>query len=183
MPLARFQSFPSKRPLRRIDLLSAIAGLALSFACAGSGGSPTLAAPATGGPEDPSGLWFTKNDGSIIKIAPCGAFYCGALVWLKEANDVDGKPKSDQFNEDSAKRGRPMVGIKLLIDLAPEKDRWRGKAYNPEDGKTYDITFKTVTDKVPGDKAEIEGCIMKILCKTDTFTRTQTIPKSAQAKP
>ncbi|MEJ0095820.1 MAG: DUF2147 domain-containing protein [Methylocella sp.] len=160
-----------------------MAAIALSFACASSNAAPALATPAAATPDDPSGLWFTKNNGSIIKIAPCAAFYCGALVWLKEPNDPDGKPRSDKYNEDPAKRGQPMIGIELLIDLAPEKDHWRGKAYNPEDGKTYDITFKTITDKTPGDKAEIEGCILKILCKTDVFTRTQAIPKSVPAKP
>ncbi len=182
MPLAYFRSFRIELQRRRVSLISAMAGCALSFVCAGPDIAPALAAPATM-PDDPSGLWFTKNDGSIIKIAPCAAFYCGAVVWLKEPNDPDGKPRSDKFNEDLTKRGRPMIGIELLIDLAPEKDHWRGKAYNPEDGKTYDITFKTITDKVPGDKAEIEGCILKILCKTDTFIRTQAIPKSAPAKP
>ncbi len=183
MPLTHFPPSRFERSRRRIDLASAMAAIALSFACASSNAAPALATPAAATPDDPSGLWFTKNNGSIIKIAPCAAFYCGALVWLKEPNDPDGKPRSDKYNEDPAKRGQPMIGIELLIDLAPEKDHWRGKAYNPEDGKTYDITFKTITDKTPGDKAEIEGCILKILCKTDVFTRTQAIPKSVPAKP
>ncbi len=140
--------------------------------------SAGLSVPVLAAPEGPSGLWFTKNDGSIIKIAPCGEFYCGALVWLKEQNGADGKPRADKYNEDTAKRGRPLLGIELLIDLTADNDHWRGKAYNPEDGKTYDITFKVIPDKAAGDKAEIEGCILKILCKTDVFTKTQSVPKS-----
>ncbi|VFU07207.1 conserved exported protein of unknown function [Methylocella tundrae] len=156
--------------------LPATASLALAIAAA-------MSSPASAAPEPPTGLWFTKNDGSIIKIAPCGADYCGTLIWLKEPNGFDGKPRIDKYNEDPAKRGRSLVGIEILIDLAADNDRWRGKAYNPEDGKTYDITFKVVPDKMTGDKAEIEGCILKILCKTDVFTKTQAVPKDATPAP
>ena len=76
-----------------------------------------------------------------------------------------------------------MIGIDILLNLAPEKDHWRGKAYNPEDGKTYEVTFRLVTDRGAGDKAEIEGCVLKFLCKTDTLTRTQTIPKTVMLQP
>jgi uncharacterized protein (DUF2147 family) len=146
------------------------ARLALAAACLES----IFAFGAMAAPEDPAGLWLTKGGGSIIKIAPCGKFMCGALIWLKEPVDAAGKPKSDTLNEDAAKRGRPMIGIGILLDLEPEKDHWRGKAYNPKDGKTYDITFKAFAEK-----AEVEGCMMKILCQTDTFIRTQSVPKTA----
>lgn len=124
-------------------------------------------------PVDPTGLWLTNGGGSIIKIAPCGKFMCGSLVWLKEPEDSAGRPKTDRLNEDVAKRGRPMIGIGILLDLEPQKEHWRGKAYNPKDGKTYDITFSA-----SAEKAEVEGCVMKILCQTDTFTRTQSVPKT-----
>jgi uncharacterized protein (DUF2147 family) len=130
-------------------------------------------------PTDPAGLWSTKDDESIIKIAPCGTNYCGTLVWLKEPNEPNGKPKLDHYNKDKTKRTRPMVGIDLLLDLAADGDHWRGKAYNPEDGETYDITFKVDAGSKgpgPGDKAEIEGCLMRILCKTENFTRAPAIP-------
>lgn len=134
--------------------------------------------PAAHAKDDPSGLWLTNGGGSIIKIAPCGKNLCGALVWLKEPTDAAGKPKIDRLNEDPSKRSRPMIGIGILIDLEPQSDHWRGKAYNPKDGKTYDITFK-----ISGDKAEVEGCVMKILCATDSFTRAQSIPKPVAATP
>ena len=130
-------------------------------------------------PDSPAGLWFTKNEGSIIRIAPCGAEFCGALIWLKEPNGPDGKPKSDKLNEDPTKRGKPLIGVKIVKDLAVDNGRWHGKAYNPEDGKTYEITFKVISKS--GDRAEIEGCVMKILCKTDLFTRTQAVPKVSSA--
>lgn len=130
-------------------------------------------------PIDPSGLWSTKDEDSIIKIIPCDKFYCGTLVWLKEPNDEHGNPKIDDQNPDTAKRSRPMIGIEILSNMAPENDHWRGTAYNADDGKFYDVTFKVTTTKAPNDTGEIEGCILKILCKTEVFTRAQWIPGQA----
>jgi uncharacterized protein (DUF2147 family) len=138
---------------------------------------------AAAAPDSPAGLWFTANDASIIKIAPCGENFCGTLIWLKEPNGPDGKPQSDTLNEDSVQRGKPLIGLEILKDLSSDNGHWRGKAYNPDDGKTYDITFKVVPDKAAGDKAEIEGCVLTILCKTDVFTKTQAVPKLAPPSP
>lgn len=146
-----------------------MAQIFVAIMCAG-----WMLTPAQAAGPDPSGLWFTKGNGSIIKIAPCGSFYCGALIWLREPNDSNGQPKTDRLNEDESKRGRPLLGINILINLAAEKDHWRGKAYNPEDGKTYDITMKVLDDK-----AELQGCILKILCQTNLLTRTASVPNAA----
>lgn len=132
-------------------------------------------------PPDPTGLWSTKDAESVIEIAPCGQFYCGVLVWLEEPNDQAGKPKTDKANENESLRDRPLLGLQLLIDLAPEKSHWHGKAYNPDDGKTYDISFKPAPGKAEGDKAEIRGCVLKIFCQSETFTRVLSLPNAAAA--
>ena len=36
-----------------------------------------LAAPAPAARAGPSGPWWTKDIGAIIKVAPCAALYCG----------------------------------------------------------------------------------------------------------
>jgi uncharacterized protein (DUF2147 family) len=172
MNLAGFRAFGSGRQTGRANWLGVGAGAALPL-CLNIG----LAAAA---PDSPAGLWFTQHEASIIKVAPCGDDFCGALVWMKEPDGADGNPKVDSLNEDPAKRGKPLIGLQILRDLSADSDHWRGKAYNPEDGKTYDITFKVVP---PGDTADIEGCILKILCKTDVFTRTQALPKPAAPSP
>lgn len=158
------------------------AGAFVSFGL-GVGALCMVATSALAAPNDPSGLWSTKDDESIIEIAPCGESYCGTLVWLKEPHETDGTPKADTLNEDETLRGRPLVGIVLLTELVPEKTKWRGKAYNADDGKTYEITFKPGPSKEPGEKAEIEGCILKILCQSETFTRVETIPGMEAAAP
>lgn len=157
-------------PSRSLVVMAVLAGLA-------------WCGRAEAAPPDPTGLWLTKDDESIIEIVPCGDFYCGTLVWLKEPTDKAGKPKTDTANEDESLRDRLLVGLQVLIDLAPEKSHWRGKAYNAEDGKTYDITFKPAPGKVVGDKAEIRGCVLKVFCQSETFTRVEALPGASAAPP
>jgi uncharacterized protein (DUF2147 family) len=173
--LAGFRAFRPSRRTCRSKLIPAGAGALVALCLSISAASAA--------PDSPAGLWFTQNEGSIIKIAPCGENFCGTLIWLKEPDGLDGKPKSDTLNEDSSKRGKPLIGLEILKNLSADNDRWRGTAYNPENGKTYDITFKVVPDEAAGDKAEIEGCVLKILCKTDVFTKTQAVPKGPSPSP
>ena len=174
MNLAESRLFRLDPRDRRNDVVGASAAVSLALCLSAN--------VAFASPDSPAGLWFTKNEESVIKIARCGDNFCGSLIWLKEPAGPDGKPKIDRLNEDSAKRGKPLIGLEILQNLSPEDDHWRGKAYNPEDGKTYDISFKVMPDAA-GDKAEIEGCMLRILCKTDLFTKTQTVPKAPPPAP
>jgi uncharacterized protein (DUF2147 family) len=156
---------PFRRPIRSL----AVAMSVLGFAQMGA---------AMAAPLDPSGLWLTKNDASIIKIAPCGTNYCGKIAWLKEPKESDGSLKLDRNNKDVTKRSHPMVGVDLLLDLAAAEDRWKGKVYNPEDGKIYDVTFKVNGGKPGSETAELEGCLFRYLCKSESMKRTAEIPKT-----
>ena len=60
--------------------------------------------------------------------------------------------------------------------MKADDDHWTGKAYNPEDGKFYDITFKVKTDKEDNDQADLRGCILGFLCQTETFNRAKDVP-------
>ena len=138
---------------------------------------------AMGAPLDPSGLWLTKGDASIVRIAPCGSNYCGKIAWMREPNESSGSPKVDHNNKDTSKRNRPMIGLDLLMDMEADADHWKGKVYNPEDGKIYDITFKVAdpTGKA-ANTAELEGCMMRYLCKSETFKRANEIPKGTAVR-
>ena len=123
----------------------------------------------------PDGIWYTKGEESIIKVHPCGAdadALCGTLVWLKEPKEADGSPKVDKLNKDPAKKNKPMVGLDNLLNMKATDDHWKGKAYNPEDGKLYDITFSPKED----DTADLRGCVLGFLCQTEQFTRAKEVP-------
>ena len=134
--------------------------LAALFVLMGSGAA--LAA-------DPSGTWLTQNGASRIKLADCGGALCGTIVWLKEPNDDSGKPKTDKNNSDASKRGRPLIGVQIVLGMKPAgTDKWTGQVYNAEDGKTYsgNLTFSG------GGSLVLQGCALGgLVCKGQTWTK------------
>lgn len=159
----------------------------------------TAFAQADTNPVPPDGYWFTKGSESIVRVLPCSDIppagpvspakapavapspgdppsFCGMVVWLKDPLDAKGRPKIDSLNHDPAKKDKPIVGLEILFGMVPKDDHWAGQAYNPDDGKFYEITFKVKTDKTPNDEADLRGCVLKILCQTETFTRTADVP-------
>lgn len=137
------------------------AALALAFL-----GLPLAGSALAGNPE---GIW-TMSDGKVtVKVDDCSGKLCARIVGLKEPiSKIDGKPKVDRENPDPAKRGRPLMGLPILIDMKPAgEDLWQGAIYNPDDGKTYSATVRQT-----GDKMKVKGCVAGIFCKTNTFLRS-----------
>ena len=119
---------------------------------------------------DPIGTWQTENGRSRIKIADCGDGLCGTIVWLKEPNDPEtGKPRTDRNNADSGKRGRPLIGVPIVLSMKPNgASKWAGQVYNAEDGKTYS---GNITELSP-TSLKLEGCALGgLICKGQTWTR------------
>ena len=46
---------------------------------------------------------------------------------------------------------------------------WSGNVYNAEDGKTYTGSFTMTGDNT----ADLKGCVMSFLCKSQTWTRAK----------
>ena len=118
------------------------------------------------------GNWLTENGRSRVRIADCGGALCGTIVWLKEPTDPDtGKPKTDKNNADAGKRGRPLVGVPIVLSMKPSgADKWTGQVYNAEDGKTYS---GTLTAQGP-NALKLEGCALGgLICKGQTWTRVR----------
>jgi uncharacterized protein (DUF2147 family) len=119
---------------------------------------------------DPYGNWLTDNGRATVKIVNCGGALCGHIIALKEPNDPDtGKPKTDSKNVDEAKRSRPLIGVQIVINMKPDTtDKWKGRVYNAEDGKTYSGSVTLVNTTT----LNLEGCLVGgYLCETRTWTR------------
>ncbi|MCP5081868.1 MAG: DUF2147 domain-containing protein [Alphaproteobacteria bacterium] len=116
------------------------------------------------------GVWADENGDSNIKIAPCGQALCGNVVWLKAPTDDTGRPKTDINNPDETLRVRPVLGLKIIAGLMfdPDNSSLKGKVYNADDGKVYDLYLKP-----KGQVMEVEGCLLQILCDTQTWTRVR----------
>jgi uncharacterized protein (DUF2147 family) len=128
---------------------------------------PPLSGPALA--ADPLGTWYTAEKDSQVRIVNCGGALCGALIWLKEPNDpATGRPKTDKNNADASKQSRPLLGVPIVLAMKPSgPEQWSGNVYNASDGKTYTGSF-TMTGP---NSAELKGCVMSIICKTQTWTR------------
>jgi len=118
---------------------------------------------------DALGTWFTGDKDSQVKIVNCGGALCGNLVWLKEPNDpATGRPKTDKNNADASKQSRPLLGVPIVLGMKPSgPNQWTGQVYNASDGKTYSGSF-TLTGP---DSADLKGCVLSVLCKSQTWTR------------
>ena len=163
-----FRAFPSLRPAR---LERCCAGAAFALVAL------TGAARAEG--IVPEGIWYDKDKSAIIKMHSCSepsSAYCGTIVWLKDPNEPDGSPKVDNLNKDPAKKNKPMIGLEIFTKMVADDDHWKGKVYNAEDGKTYDVTFTVKTDKEPNDVADVRGCLLGFLCRTEQFSRAPDVP-------
>lgn len=92
---------------------------------------------------------YTKGDGnSKSEFFKSGNSYSGKIVWLKEPNDENGKPKKDVKNPDKELRSRPVIGLVNMTGLTYVGDGKyiNGKAYRPTDGNTADLSIKVNGD-------------------------------------
>lgn len=151
--------------MRTFRITAAALGLsAIGLLSAGNFVAPAMAA-------SPLGTWYTADRDSQVRITNCGGALCGALVWLRVPNDpATGRPKLDKNNADAAKRARPLIGVPIVLSMRPSGTNvWSGNVYNASDGKTYTGSFTMTGDNT----AELKGCVMAVLCKSQTWTRAK----------
>jgi uncharacterized protein (DUF2147 family) len=126
----------------------------------------TVSASASAG--DPYGVWVMDNGKVTLKIVDCGGKLCANIVGLKEPTR-NGKPKVDRHNENEKLRSRPLMGLQVVSGLKPKgADKWEGRIYNPDDGKTYGAKVTLVDQKT----MKLKGCVLGVLCKTSRLYRS-----------
>jgi uncharacterized protein (DUF2147 family) len=89
------------------------------------------------------GVWLL--DGKVaVQIFDCEGPLCGRILWLRIPRDPQGKFVTDKKNPDLALRKRRLCGLTILWGLrSTGPDRWGdGWFYNPDDGRTYNISAK-----------------------------------------
>ncbi len=109
-----------------------------------------------------AGQWITQNRKAIVGIEPCGRRMCGRIVRLLPSPDAD--KTVDERNNDPRLRGRPLIGLPILLDLAERADGWHGKLYDPQAGDTY----TTVVGRYPDGALKVKGCFY-FICKTQKW--------------
>ncbi|WP_458756732.1 DUF2147 domain-containing protein [Afipia sp. TerB] len=130
-----------------------------------------LAALGSAQAAEPIGEWQVEEKVATIKIVDCDGALWGVVASEVRAGGTDSK------NPDKAKRGRPTLGMPVLLNMTKsteEKNRWDGKIYNAKDGETYKAS---ITLKSP-NSLRVEGCYVWPLCGGQTWTR---VPETAPA--
>ncbi len=133
-------------------------------------------------PKDLSGTWLTGDGRAKIRIdrcGPAGGNACGKVVWLKSPTDDAGTPRTDVKNPDPKKRVRPIIGLTLLDNLKPEDAGFAGEIYNADEGKIYQVSLERESDA----ELNVQGCMLKVLCGSQTWTRVPDVNQQAAAAP
>jgi uncharacterized protein (DUF2147 family) len=115
--------------------------------------------------DDIIGLWRPSEGTSYINIyknAENGKYY-GQIVWLKEPNDANGKPKRDP-------NGDPILKMVNLKDFEFDEDEWEdGTIYDPKSGNLYYCSIEMPSP----DKLEVRGSLdpFGLVGRTDVWVR------------
>lgn len=150
----------------------------LALACA----ALLVSSAAIAAPKDLSGTWLTGDGRAKIRIdrcGPAGGNACGKVVWLKSPTDDSGAARTDLKNPDPKKRARPVMGLTLLDNLKPEEAGFAGDIYNADEGKIYQVTLERESES----ELAVQGCMLKVLCGSQTWTRVPDVNQQAAAAP
>lgn len=119
------------------------------------------------------GVWQPSDGRSYVKIDKIGNKFYGRVVWLKEPNDEDGKPRLDKNNPDESLRSTPLKGYRVMKDMVynEEEKMWLdGTIYDPKNGTTYNCKIELTDD----NKVEVRGFVgTAVFGRTDVWTRLQ----------
>ena len=100
------------------------------------------------------GEWARSDGKAKVRFASCGGdAICGSISWLRDPANDPGK-----------------VGQQVFFDMKPSGDNsWAGRAFNPEDGKTYSGKMT-----LSGERLVTAGCVFGgLICKSYDWTRAR----------
>jgi uncharacterized protein (DUF2147 family) len=112
---------------------------------------------------EPTGEWTVEDGVARVRIEKCADKYWGVISWEQKPGGIDTQ------NPDPAKRGRPTMGMPILLGMAaaPDGSRWEGEIYNSQNGKTY----KSKIYLSSPDVLRVEGCVAFVLCGGQNWKR------------
>ena len=119
--------------------------------------------------DDILGTWSGTDGKGNVQIYKQDGKYFGRIVWLKEPNDANGKPKTDAKNPDDKLKSRPLIGAIVLRDFIYDKGEWNsGRIYDPQNGKDYKCYLKLKD----ANTLLVRGYIgISLIGRTETWTR------------
>lgn len=152
--------------------------------------SGLLAATGVAVAADPAGEWLVKDGSARIKVVSCPEAQTRTpalwgIIWAET------KPEYDTANPNPSMRGRPLLGIPILINMRQTGPNvWAGKIYDPQGnalvsgGGIYDAKV-TLNKK---DMLEVRGCFGGLICDGEDWKRitdpsTPPLPPAPATQP
>jgi uncharacterized protein (DUF2147 family) len=133
-----------------------------------------MAGPAAAAELSPVGDWLVKDGYANIRIDNCGGKLWGIVSWEKTPGGLDTE------NPDPAKRGRPVLGMPIVIGMAPKgPNKWWGEIYNSQNGKMYTAGISVADENT----LDLEGCLIWPACLTQQWTRAKHPPNAPPLPP
>ena len=128
---------------------------------------------ALAGEPNITGVWLVGDKDYKIELKRTASGEIeGRVVWMKEPNDKNGKPRTDVDNDNPALRNVPVMGLKTVYNF-----RWdeafgefiNGNVYKK--GTVYCGKMKLNSDGTLGLRGYV--CKLKFIGKSDTWTRSK----------
>ena len=134
--------------------------------CLAAAATLAFATPAMA--ADPiTGRWITTEKDAVVTIAKCGATYCGKLSKYLVTPE-GGANQRDVNNPNPRLRSRTLLGTPILSSFKLDGKLWRGKIYDPRNGKTY----RSILRRKNANVLEVKGCLGPF-CQTQIWTRAR----------
>lgn len=117
--------------------------------------------------EPINGRWVTEERDAVVEIKQCGSVTCGRIARFLVA-PPDGADQRDINNPDANLRKRKLLGLPILTQFRADGSKWRGRIYDPNNGKSY----RSVIERSGPNTIKVSGCIGPF-CQSQTWRRAR----------
>lgn len=114
-----------------------------------------------------AGRWITEDRDAVVEIKRCGSVTCGRIARFL-ITPPDGADQRDINNPQANLRKRKLLGLPILTQFREDGSKWRGRIYDPNNGKSY----RSVVERTGPNTLEVSGCIGPF-CQTQTWRRAR----------
>jgi len=122
-----------------------------------------------------AGYWATSNLTSVVEVSQCDDSLCAEIAWLWDIA-VAGRKMLDEKNPQSSKQKKSLLGLQLFSRFKKEDEIWKGRIYNPEDGRTYRASVTARSKNI----LRVKGC-WGPFCLTQTWRRLRSVDVPTEA--
>jgi uncharacterized protein (DUF2147 family) len=111
------------------------------------------------------GLWKNPSGTAIIAIAPCGGLLCGNVAWA-----------SARGQREVSRNTPNVVGTTVLTALKPNRNRWTGSLYIPDDN----IHVSARPQLLNSRQLKLTGCALAgLFCRSQIWIRADALPTAS----